>query len=160
MTAPKNKELIFKDVVRYEDGCLYWAKPVFRSNSKPGDRAGCFTPTGYRTIGYQGIMALEHRIVWMLHHGEIPAGLEIDHINRNPSDNRIENLRLATPRQNKWNRKKQELPICLRHQRGRFQVRVAADGKRHNIGTYDTIQQAVEARDKFLETIGSPADFV
>ena len=160
MTAPKNKELLFKDVVRYEDGCLYWAKPVFRSNSKPGDRAGCLASSGYRTVGYQGLMVLEHRIVWVLHHGEIPAGLEIDHINRNRSDNRIENLRLATPRQNRWNRKEQDLPTCLRQQHGRFQVRVAADGERHNIGTYDTIHEAVTARDKFLEAIGAPSNFI
>ena len=160
MTAPKNNELLFKDVVRYEDGCLYWIKPGKCSRAKPGDRAGFLDANGYRRIEHRRVRAREHRIVWILHHGEIPAGLQIDHINRDRSDNRIENLRLATHRQNKHNMKERDLPPCLHHQRGRIQVRIRANGPKKTVGTYDTVQEAVTARDEFLETIGSPAHFV
>lgn len=44
-----------------------------------------------------------HRAVWEYHNGEIPKDRVIDHINRNRSDNRIENLRLATYRLNRQN---------------------------------------------------------
>ena len=43
-----------------------------------------------------------HRVVWLVCHGCWPMQ-EIDHINRNPRDNRIENLRDVTSRQNKIN---------------------------------------------------------
>ena len=41
-----------------------------------------------------------HRVVWEEHHGKIPDGMQIDHINNNPIDNRIENLQLVTKKQN------------------------------------------------------------
>ena len=42
----------------------------------------------------------EHRWVWTQHHGEIPKGLQVDHINGKLDDNRIENLQLLTNKQN------------------------------------------------------------
>jgi hypothetical protein len=47
-----------------------------------------------------------HRIVWEMHYGPIPDGMQIDHINGEPWDNRISNLRLATHSQNSRNARK------------------------------------------------------
>ena len=46
----------------------------------------------------------EHRLVWEEHNGKIPKGMEIDHINFNKHDNRIENLQLLTVKQNRQRR--------------------------------------------------------
>lgn len=46
-----------------------------------------------------------HRLAWFLHYGEDPT-LLIDHIDGNPSNNTIDNLRLVTNQQNIWNRRK------------------------------------------------------
>jgi HNH endonuclease len=45
-----------------------------------------------------------HRSLYQHFKGAIPPGMEIDHRNRNPLDNRLHNLRPATHRQNTHNR--------------------------------------------------------
>ena len=45
------------------------------------------------------------RIAWAIHYGEDPGELVIDHINGDPKDNRIANLRKCTQRQNMHNRR-------------------------------------------------------
>jgi HNH endonuclease len=45
------------------------------------------------SLNYQKFIV--HRLIWVYHYGAIPKGMQIDHINRDRHDNRIENLRLA-----------------------------------------------------------------
>lgn len=85
----------------------------------------------------------------MLNFGVIPEGLVIDHINRDPSDNRIENLRVVTQATNLSNVgvrshcRSGEKYISLDVRTGRFSVRI----KRKSYGTYGTIEEAVAVRD-------------
>ncbi len=46
-----------------------------------------------------------HRVVWMAKYGEIPKDKCIDHLNRNKTDNRLENLRLVSIHENAVNRR-------------------------------------------------------
>ena len=84
-------------------GTLRWkvtlgrAKAGAVAGSKPRNRT-------YRVVGIEGRLWAEHRIVWALHHGTDPYPYEIDHNNRNPTDNRISNLRLATTASQNANR--------------------------------------------------------
>ena len=47
---------------------------------------------------------MAHRLIWIYHYGQDPD-LDIDHIDRNRANNRIENLRLVTRSQNNHNAK-------------------------------------------------------
>ena len=87
------------------DGAFFWLKNR-RGNPAPraGDRAGGTRPDGYRFIGIDGKRHYEHRLAWLLVYGPIPEGMEIDHIDHNPSNNRISNLRLVTKSGNRHNR--------------------------------------------------------
>jgi hypothetical protein len=49
-----------------------------------------------------------HRFIWELHNGTIPDGYVIDHIDNNPLNNQLSNLRLATRHQNSMNKSKQK----------------------------------------------------
>jgi hypothetical protein len=53
-----------------------------------------------------------HRLAWIYVHGSIPDGMEIDHKDRNPSNNRLSNLRLATSSEQKRNKGVQSNNRC------------------------------------------------
>lgn len=107
----------WKDVVFYDPSsptCLRWkvdirwGKNFDRVKFKIGDVAGVPSKGGshYGRVKYLGIgFDLCHHVVWWLHGNELQAGLELDHINGDNSDNRIENLRLVERRINCRNRK-------------------------------------------------------
>lgn len=70
---------------------------------KRGDVAGATEPKdGYRVIGVRGHYYRAHRLAWLITYGEWPID-QIDHINGDPQDNRISNLRIANGSQNMWN---------------------------------------------------------
>lgn len=117
-----------------------------------GKPAGCVDAKGYIRILIDGHGVRAHRIVWLMCHGEEALG-EIDHINGNPADNRIENLRLVTNWQNSRNRKtpKQNtsgrVGVAWRQDLGRWEATIGVgSGKSKSLGAYDTKEEAIAAR--------------
>lgn len=87
----------------YRDGLLYW-KGISHPNKmrwidKP---AGSIHKTGYRHITWMGKVHKSHRLIFLMHNGYLPP--EVDHINGDRADNRIENLRAANRSENQCNR--------------------------------------------------------
>jgi hypothetical protein len=83
----------------YFDGWLI--KKIGKKNTFPRT---C-TPTKYRQLKFDGKGYKLSRQIYIYHYGTIPTGMFIDHIDGDRQNNRIENLRLAHPDQNAWNRK-------------------------------------------------------
>jgi hypothetical protein len=72
---------------------------------------GWVNRSGHRRMRLNGKYVMVHRFIWEMFNGPIPNGFEIDHINNNPDDNHIANLRLATRSQNMCNQKIQNRKI-------------------------------------------------
>jgi hypothetical protein len=91
-----------------------------------------------------------HRLAWLYVYGEWPNGA-IDHINRDPGDNRISNLRLATPTQNNANRAR---PACNTSgvkgvswigKSRKWQAQITVHGRQKYLGRFSEKDLAVQA---------------
>ncbi len=128
---------------------------------KDASVGGINKKTGYLFVMlYEPLISLRataygHRLAWFLHHGEWPER-DLDHENNNRADNRIENLRLATPIENARNRGKQNRSRrgkCHSNFKGvswhkRDQCWVAyiqVEGKRIHLGEFLEEAKAAEA---------------
>ena len=105
---------------------------------------------GYCQVGFNGMMVYYHTVIWILSTGkDIPQGIYIDHINGNKIDNRIENLRLVTHRENTQNgkvhRNGQLFGCSFNKRTGKYIAKIKISDKQIHLGYYDTEQQAHEA---------------
>jgi hypothetical protein len=109
---------------------------------------------GYWVITHRGRRYGYHRVIWEVCNGDIPAGVMIDHIDHDPTNNRIENLRLATPAQNGFKRLKGLAStsstfkgVCFSRLHGRpvYKASIKANGKLHHLGFFDHEEEAAGA---------------
>ncbi len=161
-----------RKILRYdaETGTLYWRErpqDTFRSGTQSaehiskrwnkmrvGTPAGTTYETGYvriqwKAMGVKSHLAA-HRVAWAIYHGRIPA-CEIDHINGDRADNRIENLREVTRAQNNRNKKKSKnntfgVTGIYLTPKGKFRAIIRAGGGNINLGTFSNRFDAILAR--------------
>jgi hypothetical protein len=92
-----------------------------------------------------------HRIAWLIYYGEWPKN-EIDHINQDPTDNRIENLRDVTHAENNKNRTLQNNSttgysgVSFYKRDGRYRAEISINNITKHLGYYDTVEEAAAVR--------------
>jgi hypothetical protein len=114
-----------------------------------GKKAGCVLSRGYVQIMVDGEKHLAHRLAWFYVFGVWPA-LQIDHINGDKQDNRIENLRDVNGSVNSHNAIK---PVGATGKRGvkfdkerqKWRSSISVDGKERYLGRFETIDEAETA---------------
>jgi HNH endonuclease/NUMOD4 motif len=114
--------------------------------------------TGYLVVSTRikgkPVCFLVHRLVAKAFFGD--SDLQIDHINGNKIDNRIENLRFCTALENKMyyletaKKSSKHFGISFNKRRQTWQPRVKIEGKWRQLGNYKTEENALNARNNFL----------
>lgn len=145
------------DVFSYnpETGDFFWKiAGKGRSLDKP---AGSMHRLGYRKLFHDGVYYQGHRVAWYLVHGEWPPH-QIDHIDGNPANNRLSNLRLATQAENSRNRRGSGASGIKGTYwfQNKWNARIIAHGKRIYLGGFPTQEQAANAyREAALKHFGA-----
>lgn len=106
----------------------------------------------YRRVSVGNRQYLTSRLVWIYFHGPIPENMQVDHINRDKQDNRIENLRVVTRADNTRNThvkgKSVYRGVYWNARRGKWGAELRnAEGKSVHLGLYDTEEDAATAYD-------------
>lgn len=150
-----------------ESGRLYWKKrPIehFRNErgfkcfnaQKSGKEAGCISRHGeidyYKVRLNKSKLYFSHRVIWVMHNGDIPDGLDIDHKDGDGLNNRLDNLRVVTHSGNMKNRR-----LASHNKSGchginwvprlsKWVVQITSDGYTKHLGTFADFYDAVAAR--------------
>ena len=114
---------------------------------------GTLDNRGYYKVQFNKQPIGQHRIVWELHFGPIPEGKVIDHIDRDKSNNRIENLRCVSQSENMTNQPQRNSSgykgVYQNQSNGKYQVQSLKDHK--YLKTVQTIEAQLELQDKDLQ---------
>lgn len=144
--------------LRYDPntGKLFWTRNNKEAFTHTGKR-------GYKVSTYIGENIRKtltaHRVAWAIFYGHEPIG-QIDHINGDRADNRIENLRCVSNAENSKNTRlrstnKSGTTGVYRHSQCDLWVaQITINGKTHGLGSYDCIEKAKQARKKAEEKYG------
>lgn len=137
---------------------LRWIKRPSPAADK-GEIAGYLHKDSRRWIvKFKSQLYLAYRIVFYLTYEKDPLDFQVDHINGDSSDNRIENLRLATSQQNcsarvKTRKKNGQKPSRYRGvkwdtERKKWKAYITYENKRIELGRFKTEEDAAFAYDK------------
>jgi hypothetical protein len=152
---PSQQEL--QEEFDYRDGNFY-RKKTNTNRVKVGSEAGCVntnTQTGkqYVYVSFKGKIYSIHRLIWVWHGNSLEPNQDIDHIDGNSLNNRIENLRAASRKQNGENRKganKNNINgvkgVCWHEPSKKWCAYIRHNGKLMHLGLYESIDDAIAAR--------------
>ncbi len=105
--------------------------------------------TQYLMVKFHGKTLPLHRLAWCLHHGAWPEQL-IDHINGEPGDNRLENLRMGDKQLNAENQRRARADnssgvLGVRAHGNKFRAQLRTGGRTVYLGLFATKDEAHHA---------------
>ena len=140
------------DLFEYCEGHLYWK--VSKRGVKKNQPAGTINLHGYWQTQIDGKIYKNHRLIFLMFYGWLPD--QIDHIDRNSLNNKIENLRQATNAENQRNSKVKVTSLSgiknikWEKRRKKWLVRLTINGQEKHFGYFSNLEiaktKALEAR--------------
>lgn len=115
-----------------------------------GKEVGYVGPRGYRAVYFKGKIVKAHRLIWLHVYGRWPLG-DIDHINGDRSDNRIDNLRDVSRKDNARNRARNcnnssGVTGVHLNQYGKWAAYITAGHRVKHLGEFTTLEEATMVR--------------
>ena len=152
--APTQADL--RRLFRYDGEQLFWRERPSRrvDMSRP---AGGITGNGYRMIKVKEKSYLAHRLIWLYVHGNWPLH-QIDHINHERDDNRIENLR--DTKENDRNRSPYKnnssgvVGVVWHKRRKKWRAQIRVNGKMVHLGDFKSKEEAAQVRKEAVRKYG------
>lgn len=116
-----------------------------------GKEVGSINHNGYLRTKIYGKLVMVHRVIWAMAHGNWPAN-SIDHINGNPADNRLCNLRDVSHAENMRNRRGSGavLGVRWRDNNKKWHVKIG----REYVGVFADYEAAIAARKRSEAQLG------
>lgn len=131
-------------------GILRW-KVSTGNRVKAGEECGSIDSKGRRRVLFRGKTYAVHQLVFAMHHGRWSIA-QVDHIDGDKLNNRIENLREATNAQNARNRlyKNRTKPrgVSMHKRDRRYHARIMVDGRSMFLGSFDNAERAAHEYNK------------
>lgn len=146
-----------KEVLSYEIATGEFSWLISSGKAKVGKTAGTTDKwQGRRVIIIDKVKYKAHRLAWLYVYGKWPSGM-LDHINGDPKDNRIENLRECSHAENMQNHSSSGYGksgyLGVTADRGKWKASICKDGKTRNLGRFDSPEAAHDAYSKAKEEL-------
>ena len=116
-----------------ETGLFNWIQSPC-NGIKEGQPAGCVSLSGYKVIRFNSFLYRANRLAWFWMTGNDPGNSLVDHKDRDRSNDKFSNLRLAQRSQNNTNRSGAGIRQKLS---GKWAAAVRHSGKQHYLGCFD-----------------------
>ena len=133
---------ILQNLFNYSNGNLIWK--IDKGRSKKGTIAGSRDTKGYMQLKLNQKVYRLHRLIWLWHGKELPE--QIDHIDRNPLNNKIENLRAVTQSENQWNTDRACNSVSFHKASKKWRARIKINNKEIYLGVFSDIEQARQVK--------------
>lgn len=132
-----------------DTGILRWRKG---SGRRTGKSAGTPSEFGALHISVRGFRTYVHRVIWIMHNGPIPKKYVVDHIDHDPLNNRLANLRLIP-----WGLNQRNMKLSKANHSGhvgvdyhkpiqKWRAKIMVNRRSLHLGYFDTKDAAILAR--------------
>jgi hypothetical protein len=171
MAKPRDvaEEYLQEMVRRFDlvDGKLYNKETVSNRVKKGTEAGNTNNVTGYRVVIIKGRGFRVHRIIYYLHYGVWPGDFQVDHIDGDKLNNKPENLRLVTSKQNNRSyRKPYKNPtskyrgVCWDKESNKYKAKIFHNNKNIHLGYFTCEKEAALAYNIAADRYGfSPESF-